>query len=133
MALYAKESDMNLQNNILVYLTGEDNDGASTVDEDVLSKALVHADSVVDSYIGTKYVLPLTIVIPVFLKQLAVSVAIYHLYYRKGQKIPDDVRLDYEDAKQGLQDIADGKRTLGTSTEDQSDAAGSTTVPIGRT
>lgn len=132
MARYAKQSDLMILNSTLIGLTNEDNTSASTVDEKKVIKALDQAQSEADSYIGLRYNLPLEIEIPLFLKQIVARLAIYFLYLYKGQKIPEDIKEDYDRAIEALREIGTGKRVLGATATDTEDLT-EISAPIGRT
>lgn len=92
-----------------------DRDRDGTPDPDVVEAALVHADNIVNGYVGTKYTLPLASSPPI-LCTWAVSIA-RHFLHRNGP--PDYVVADYKDAVAGLKDVARGLVSL-------PDASGST-------
>lgn len=79
-----------------------DRDGAP--DTPVIDAALLHADNMVNGYVGTKYALPLAATPPI-LRTWSVSIARYFLH-RNGA--PDHVAADYKDAINGLKDVSRG-------------------------
>jgi phage gp36-like protein len=76
-------------------------------DAAVVAEAIARAEAEIDAYLGVRYTLPLGTV-PARVKVLAVDVAIYHLFTRRG--IQEEVRrLRYSDALAFLRDVAAGK------------------------
>ena len=73
-------------------------------DPDVVAAALVHADNLINGYVGVKYDVPLAAV-PDLVRTWAVSIARYMLH-RNGA--PDHVAQDYKDAVAALKDVAAG-------------------------
>lgn len=82
-------------------------DGLS-IDSGVLARALSDADALIDSYIATRYTLPLAST-PTVLNRLACDVARYALY---DDGVPDTVRQRYEDAVSLLKRFASGEVRL---------------------
>lgn len=85
-----------------------DRDGDGIADADAVSAALIHADNVVNGYVGVKYRLPLTSV-PDLVRTWAVSIARYYLH---RQERPEYVAQDYKDAISGLTAVSNGKIAL---------------------
>lgn len=78
--------------------------GLGTVDTGVLDRALVDADSEIDSYLAGRYTLPLNST-PVLLVRLAADIARYRLY---DDGVPATVRQRYEDSVSLLKRLANG-------------------------
>lgn len=70
--------------------------------------AIQDASEEIDSYIAAKYTLPLPNT-PNNLKRLACDIARYRLYF---QQPTEEVRKRYEDAKDFLKGVRDGKNVL---------------------
>ena len=81
---------------------------AGVVDTVVLERALVDADAEIDSYLGTRYALPLAST-PVLLVRLAADIARYRLY---DDGVPDTVRQRYEDCVSLLKRLSSGDVVL---------------------
>jgi len=79
-----------------------------TVDTDVLSRALGDADAEIDSYLATRYTLPLPSV-PVVLVRMACDIARYRLC---DDAVPESVRQRYTDAISLLKRLASGEVQL---------------------
>lgn len=97
--------------------TATAHDNASTVtelnfiDEDVTTRAIVDADSVIDSYCSSQYDVPFSTV-PEIIRKISVDLAIYNLYGRR-QGAPEDRRKRRDDAIAYLKDISRGTVQLG--------------------
>jgi phage gp36-like protein len=70
--------------------------------------AIQDASEEIDSYLAAKYTLPLPST-PNNLKRLACDIARYRLYF---QQPTEEVRKRYEDAKEFLKGVRDGKNVL---------------------
>jgi phage gp36-like protein len=85
-----------------------DRDRDTMIDQDVIDAALVHADNLVNGYVGAKYDVPL-VTVPDLVRTWAVSIARYILH-RNGA--PEHVAQDYKDAVASLKDVAAGRISL---------------------
>lgn len=99
-----------LPQDVLIDLT--DDDGAGTVDESVVTRAIADADAEIDAYVGKRHNLPLAKT-PDILRRLSVELAIGNLYSRRAAGTPDEWRNRAKDATRLLRDIADGRVSLG--------------------
>lgn len=79
--------------------------------EDVAEKALADASAEIDSYIGVVYTLPLPSV-PDVLLRVCCDIVRYRLY---DDKATDEVSRRYKEAVRWLEQIAQGKVSLGFS------------------
>jgi len=93
----------------LVRLADFDGDAAS--DGDVLARAIADADALIDSYVGTRYSVPLSTV-PDSIKLRSINIAIYFLYLGV-RSVTDAVRAQHEDDLKWLEKIAAGAVALG--------------------
>ncbi|MBU1193967.1 MAG: DUF1320 domain-containing protein [Proteobacteria bacterium] len=84
-----------------------DDTGAGTINTDVTDKAISGADALIDSYLASRYSVPVTPV-PDILLNFAVDIAIYKICSRRSQA-PEEVRTKYEDAIKWLEKVASGK------------------------
>ncbi|MBF0186015.1 MAG: DUF1320 domain-containing protein [Magnetococcales bacterium] len=82
-------------------------------DDVVINQALADASAEIDSYLASRYSLPLSGV-PDVLVRLCCDVARYRLW---ADKVTEIVRTRYEDAVRQLKDIARGQATLGIAPE----------------
>ena len=91
-------------------------DGADEVSEDgvaLYEAERADADALIDSYLGTRYELPLAEV-PALVRRLSVRLTRYNLYARRyPEGVPEGIRTDFGDAMKLLDRIASGDVTLG--------------------
>lgn len=93
--------------------------GTGQADTGVLTLALAQAEDEVNAYVGRRYLLPLTssatglAVVPSMLTRLVIDVARYR---QTGTEImeTETIRNRFKDAVKVLEQIADGKLSLGT-------------------
>jgi phage gp36-like protein len=79
-------------------------------DSTVVADAISKADAEIDSYLGVKYVVPVSPT-PDQVKALSVDLAIYHLYSRHSI-IPPVRQQKYEDAVAFLKQVAAGQAVI---------------------
>lgn len=85
-----------------------DRDGDGIADPEVIDAALGHADNKINSWVGVKYRIPLTVV-PDIVRSWAVSIARYYLHrYERPEYVADD----YKDAMSDLKAVAEGKAAV---------------------
>jgi phage gp36-like protein len=95
-----------------------DRNGTGLPDTAVLTTALAEAEVEVNSYLGRRYLLPLTsadtnqVVVPSLLKRVVIDIARYR---QTGTEImeTDSIRNRYKDAIRLLEQIAEGKVSVG--------------------
>lgn len=105
----------------LIQLT--DDEGYGTVNQTRIDEAIAQADAEIDSYCGGKYSIPFAAPVPDIVKKISVDIAIYNLYSRRVEVIPD-VRTDrYKNAIRQLEGISKGIISIG---EDPAPAAPTT-------
>jgi phage gp36-like protein len=98
---------------VLVQLT--DDAGAGAVDTDIVTWAITEADGVINSYCQGRYSLPLYPV-PPRVVGLSVDIAIYNLYSRRVDEMPENRKDRYKEAIRFLELVAAGKVDLGAAT-----------------
>lgn len=92
-----------------------DDADAGVIDTSVTDRAISDANAVIDGYCKTKYTVPLEPV-PDIIRKISVDLAIYNLFSRKGDVIPE-MRIErYKNAIKFLEHISIGKITLGVDT-----------------
>ena len=104
---YATQTDMETRFGVDELIQRTSRTGAA-IDTDVLSRALADADAEIDSYLATRYALPLPST-PAVLVLLACDITRYQLF---GDKVPDSVRQRYEDAVGVLKRLSAGSVQL---------------------
>ena len=119
---YAIVTDMQARypNRDLVQLTNED-PTVTTVNTGFLTTFLNDASDEIDAYLESRFALPLTDP-PAILTRLCCAIAMYHLNSLRPIHDLADTKDKYEKAIAFLQEVSDGKRTLGLSTDSQEPA-----------
>ena len=119
---YAQTSDMQNRypNRDLVQLTNED-PTQTTVNAAFLATFLSDASDEIDAYLEARFALPLSDP-PAILTRLCCEVAMYHLNALRPIHDLQDTKDKYEKAIAFLEDVSDGKRALGLSTDSQEPA-----------
>lgn len=103
---------------LLAQLT--DDAAGATADEAIIAEAMAQADAEMDLYLGQVATTPLPQVPPV-LARVAVQLAIYFLYLRRG--LADETRLaEYRNCTRILGEIAAGRLRLEALTPETPDA-----------
>lgn len=97
----------------LILLTDKVN--AVAINAEVLGVAFADADAEINSYLSSRYVLPLTQTSPELVR-MACDIARYRLFDTKAIEV---VKIRYDDAIRKLRDVAKGVASLGI---DQSSA-----------
>lgn len=97
----------------LVQLTDRADPPAGTLDAAIVTRALEAADGEIDSYLATRYSLPLASV-PVILRDCAADIARYRLHDRG---VPDRVKDAYEKRIAWLRDVAANRASIGLAPE----------------
>jgi phage gp36-like protein len=112
---YAQVSDMQARypNRDVVQLTNED-PTVTTVNTDFLATFLNDASDEIDAYLESRFALPLAEP-PAILTRLCCEIAMYHLNTLRPIHDLTDAKDKYEKAIAFLQEVSDGKRTLGLS------------------
>lgn len=98
---------------VLAQLSDLDRDG--TEDPGVVDAAIVDAEAEVNSYLQSRYSVPLAAPVPSRLRAVALDVTTYRLFAARG--LSDEgadkvVRQRYEDALRWLRDVAAGRASL---------------------
>lgn len=99
-----------LDSAVLLVLTDDANAGA--IDADVVTRAIADADATINSYCQAGYTVPLSPV-PEKIRQISVDIAIYNLYSRREDVVPDIRKDRNKEAIRFLEKVADGKIQLG--------------------
>lgn len=89
-----------------------DRSNVGEIDQDVLRQALARASSEIDSYIATRYPVPVAAPLPLVLVTRCIDVAHYYLC-RGSVVLSEPVRDAYDDAVKWLTHVAAGKASLG--------------------
>ncbi len=107
----------------------DENDPTHTPLISRITTACTTASAMIDSYCGVKYATPFT-TLPPILEDVAMQIALYRLYLRRGDEgIPQVRQNAYNDALKKLQDIAASVISLGvTPAPAYADRAAATTT-----
>lgn len=112
---YCTQDDIvqQLDEDTLIQLT--DDEGAGSVDTAVVNRAIADAGATIDAYCQGRYSVPLDPV-PDMIRQLSVDIAIYNLYSRRADAVPDNRLERYKNAIRFLEKVASGQILLGAAT-----------------
>lgn len=94
-----------LSSKIVAQLT--DDAAGETVDTDIVDNALDRAESIVDSYVGKVYTVPLTTPVEDSIAHAVLTLAKCMLYRRRNGAIPDEVKEECDATTKWLEDIAE--------------------------
>lgn len=94
----------------LIELT--DDEGVGMVNLGRVSEAITKADGTIDSYLAERYAVPLN-PCPVIIKSASEDLAIYNLYTRTQDVVPESRQKANDNAVKLLEKIAAGKLSLG--------------------
>jgi phage gp36-like protein len=94
----------------LILLT--DDEALGSVNAARVSEAIAQADAEIDSYCAVRYTVPVS-PLPELLKKLSVDIAVYALYSRTVQSMPEIRAERYRASVKQLEGISKGTLTLG--------------------
>jgi len=89
-----------------------DDEDAGLVNQARVDEAIAQADAEINSYCAANYTVPFTTV-PAVIKKISVDIAIYNLYSRRVEQIPETRAERYKNAIRQLEGISKGAITLG--------------------
>jgi len=104
----------------IIQLTDDENLEPTVIDPDDedctaiiarIDEAIAAADAEIDTYCAMRYSTPFATV-PLPIKKLSVDIAVYNLYKRKVETIPEAKKDSYSNAIRMLKDISAGKASL---------------------
>lgn len=95
----------------VIQLTDDEN--AASVNQPRVDEAIAQADAEINTYCSNRYVVPFTPV-PDIIRKLSVDIAIYNLYSRRVEVVPETRSERYKNAIRELADIAKGLISVGT-------------------
>ncbi len=110
---YCTEEDLVkvLPEETLRQITDDERVGGSDELSTRIDEAIAQADGEIDTYLTGLVTLPIAPVLPI-IRQCSCSIAIYNLYSRYNETIPDTRDTRYKDALRTLRDIRDQKTKL---------------------
>lgn len=112
---YCEKADILEQVDELILIQLTDDAGAGEVDDDKVTRSIEDSDATVDAYCKGRYTVPLSPV-PDKIRQISADIAIYNLFSRRGDAVPETRKDRYKEAIRFLEAIRDGKITLGADT-----------------
>lgn len=126
---YCTQTDLEhaLPEGNLVALT--DDEAAGDVNADRAAEAIANADAEIDGYCAVRYTVPFAVV-PPLIKKCSIDIAVYNLYSRTMEVIPDTRSERYRNAVRILEKIAEGIIELPSDAE-AADAGGAAVVSAG--
>lgn len=89
-----------------------DDEALGSIEQARVQEAVAQADAEVDSYLGTRYAVPLATA-PDIIKKISADIAVYNLYSRRVQEMPPLWAERYRNAVQKLKGMAGGTISLG--------------------
>lgn len=127
--MYSTLDDMKklLPEEMIVQLS--DDEGIGVIIQDRVDEVIASADSEIDSYCGGRYSVPFAVVHPI-LKKISVDIAIYNLYSRKAEKIPETRADRYKNAIRQLELISKGQISIGVDPEPAAPSKSSSAVQV---
>lgn len=94
----------------LIQLT--DDEGLGDVNQARIDDAIAAADGEINAWLQEKYTIPLSPV-PDIIKRFSANIAIYNLYSRRMEEIPETRRENYKNALRTLEKLSSGAMSLG--------------------
>jgi phage gp36-like protein len=89
-----------------------DDAGSGAVDQGKVDTAIADAAAEIDSYCATRYTVPFAVV-PAIIRKTAADIAVYNLYSRCAEKVPETREARYKASVKLLENISKGIVTLG--------------------
>ena len=111
----------------IVQLT--DDEGVGVVNQPRVDEAIAQADAEIDSYCGGRYTVPFATV-PDIVKKCSIDIAIYNLYSRTVEEIPQTRADRYRNAIRQLEGISKGNISIGEDPPPSAASQGSQTPDI---
>lgn len=85
-----------------------DDPTGQTADATIVSDCIARADGRIDSYLGVRYVVPLTTVSEE-IRSMSAIIAMYFLFLRRSWTMQDNVKQAYDSCVEHLKDISNGE------------------------
>jgi len=112
---YCTQADIERQLDFQTLVQLADDLGVGSVDSAVVDRAISDADATIDAYCQGRYSTPIDPV-PDKVRQVSVDIAIYNLYSRRGDVVPEVRKDRYREAIRFLERVAAGQISLGAAT-----------------
>jgi phage gp36-like protein len=113
---YAAQSDLATRygERELVLVTDKSTPPTGLVDATVVARALADADALIDSFLGTRYAVPISEPAPAVIVSVACQIARYRLH---EDRPTEPIRAAYEDAIRWLERVSQGRANVPGLTE----------------
>lgn len=107
---YSTQADLEIRygQTLLAQLSDRDAFSGGGIDADLFERAITDADALIDGYLASRYLTPVTPV-PSIVTDLSQRIAIY---YAHGETVSDKIKADHDAAMRQLKDIANGVMKL---------------------
>lgn len=89
-----------------------DDSGAGEIGQDKVAAAIADADAEIDGYCATRYTVPFDPV-PAVIRKCSADLAIYNLYSRYAESVPETRKDRYKNCLKLLENISRGVVTVG--------------------
>jgi len=120
--MYCTLDDLTLMVDEVRLIELTDDDGLGVIDQARIDEAISTAQGEVDGYLQERYTVPLDPV-PPLIKGACRDIALYNLYSRKYDRLPEVRQKRYDNAVKLLTNVARGTITLGVATPPTETAA----------
>lgn len=111
MSVYASQADIDDLYGTDLLLRIADPNKTGSPDATIVERGLQSADDLINSYVSTRYNLPLSTV-PNVLRDCAIDIAVYKIALERARRT-EEMRTRYDDWMAWLKDLAVGKVGLG--------------------
>ena len=110
---YSSQTDIEQRLTAQVVASLTDDSGGSSLDSAKLVDVISDADSLINSYLRSRYSVPFVTDVPKLVVRLSADLAIYFLFQRKyDTDMPETIRFRYTDAVKTLESIQSGRMHL---------------------
>lgn len=106
---------------MLIQLTDDESTGSIALSR--VTEAIAQADAEINSYCASKYAVPF-LNVPETVKKCSVDLAIYNLYSRRVERMPETRTDRYRNAVRLLEGIARGTVSIGVDPEPKASGGG---------
>jgi phage gp36-like protein len=89
-----------------------DDAGLGEIDQVIVDEAITNACAIIDGYCSSRYLIPFAVV-PAIIKPVAVDLAVYNLYARRVETMPEVRAANQKNAIKLLVDISQGRIQFG--------------------
>lgn len=89
-----------------------DDDRIGSIDTTRVDAAIARADAEIDAWCGKRYSVPF-VTVPPIIREISADLAVYYLYARRSEKMPETRAAAQKDALRALEKIGKGDVSLG--------------------